>query len=88
MTCTHRAGLLILAVALLAAVTLSDTGRGDQPPAPVFQPFPVNPTAPPEGTPAPVDLVTLPTDRTVQRRLDAARDYIKTQTWSDAVRLL
>src|SRR5262249_41652063 len=35
-----------------------------------------------------VDVVTLPTDRTVRKKLEAAAEYIKEERWADAVRLL
>jgi outer membrane protein assembly factor BamB len=97
MSSTHRAGLLIAGVALLAAVTFLQPGRGQPVPAPA------NPAAPRAAEPAPAapakpaadpdrgpggEALMLPTDRQVKRRLEAAADYLKAESWGDAVRLL
>src|SRR5262249_58285287 len=34
------------------------------------------------------DVLNLPTDRQAQKKVEAAADYIKIQSWADAVRLL
>ena len=47
-------------------------------------------TAPP-ATPDPdknADVLNLPTDRQAKKKVEAAADYIKIQSWADAVRLL
>jgi outer membrane protein assembly factor BamB/tetratricopeptide (TPR) repeat protein len=95
MSSTHRAGLLIVGVALLAAVTFLQPSRGQPadnpaPPAPpttTTSAKPDKPAADPDRGPGGEALI-LPTDRQVKRRLEAAGDYIKAESWSDAVRLL
>jgi len=99
MSCTHRAGLLIVGVALLAGLTFLQPGRGQPVPASA----PANPPAPRAAEPAPAapakpaadpdrgpggEALMLPTDRQVKRRLEAAADYLKAESWGDAVRLL
>ena len=80
MSSTHRAGLLIAGVALLAAVTFLQPGRGQPVPASA----PANPPAPRAAEHAPAapakpaadpdrgpggEALMLPTDRQVKRRL-------------------
>jgi outer membrane protein assembly factor BamB len=88
MSSTHRASLLILAVALLTALTFYQNSRGEPELAQAQQPASPPPAGPPDQAPAAVDLITLPTDRTMQKRIEAARDYIRAESWSDAIRLL
>src|SRR5947209_6593298 len=98
MSRSHRAGVVFLAVALLAAVTLFGSSRGDEPPPPPpgMGPPPGGPMGMPPGgpgtTPAkdagPSDAVTLPTDRLVKKKLEAAADYLKVESWNDSLRLL
>jgi outer membrane protein assembly factor BamB/tetratricopeptide (TPR) repeat protein len=92
MTTTHRAGLLIVCVALLAVVILLPSGSG-----PIAQGLAAPPPAPdkkdkpppdPDKLPGGSEALILPTDRQAKRRLEAAADYIKAQSWGDAVRLL
>ena len=90
MSSTHRAGLLIVGVALLAAVTFLQPSRGHQVPTPPASPAAVKPDKPapdPDRGPGGEALI-LPTDRQVKKRLEAAADYLKAESWADAVRLL
>jgi outer membrane protein assembly factor BamB/tetratricopeptide (TPR) repeat protein len=92
-----RAGVVFLAVALLAAVTFFGSSRGDDVPPPAPQVPPPGPPmgSPPGGPPSmppkdsgPSDAVTLPTDRLVKKKLEAAADYLKVDGWNDSLRLL
>lgn len=88
MSRTLRASLLILAIALGAVVTFYQPGRGAPETPPVGGA--ASPATPgmPDNNPAANDAFTLPSDRQVQKRLEAAQDYLKTRDWGEAVRLL
>src|SRR5204862_93991 len=55
-------------------------------------PVPAPPPAPRpaggEGSPMGMESLTLPADRQVQRRIEAAAEYLKARSWADATRLL
>jgi outer membrane protein assembly factor BamB/tetratricopeptide (TPR) repeat protein len=86
MSGTYRATLLILWVGLLALVVFLPNGHAD--PMPMGEPK--TPDTPP-ANPDPdknADVLNLPTDRQAKKKVEAAADYIKIQSWADAVRLL
>src|SRR5205823_13882499 len=94
--------VLVALLALLQSATAAPQVRPPErggaiqaappPPPPAVKGAPVQ-AAPPATDPGPenefTDAITLPTDRTVKKRLEAARDnYIQFEAWSDAANLL
>jgi outer membrane protein assembly factor BamB len=77
MSCPRRLTALVLCLGSLFLLTLGQF----TPPGRAFQP-----EVPPTG-PA-IEPVILPIDRSPRNKLDAARDYIKEGTWTEAIRLL
>src|SRR5262245_29908506 len=84
MACPRRALTLLSCLAVCSALawwTLVPTARG-------YQIAVTQPQQPDTAAPTPVDPVTLPVERSLRKKLDAANDYIKAGLWPDAVRLL
>jgi outer membrane protein assembly factor BamB len=83
----YRATLWILCVGLLAVVVFFEKGHAD----PVKEDEKKAEPMPPATNPDPdknADVLNLPTDRQAKKKVEAAADYIKIQSWADAVRLL
>jgi outer membrane protein assembly factor BamB/tetratricopeptide (TPR) repeat protein len=84
MACRLRAPLVVLFVALLVTATYLASCRGASE-APDGN---ARPPADLDKRPGGTDALILPTDRQLTRRLEAAAEYLRAGSWSDAVRLL